>query len=140
LRIASETGVFGMPEVRLGLPSVVEAALLPSLIGWGRTRRLLLTGETIGASLALAWGLVEEVVPAHELGNAVERVLASILASGPQAVRLQKRLIGAWEDLSMREAVRRGIDTFAETWEANDEPRRMIGAFLEALRERKRRE
>lgn len=35
LRIASETAVFGMPEVRLGIPSVVEAALLPTLVGWG---------------------------------------------------------------------------------------------------------
>ena len=41
VRIASETSELGMPEVRLGIPSVVEAALLPTLIGWGRTRRLL---------------------------------------------------------------------------------------------------
>jgi enoyl-CoA hydratase len=41
LRIAAEGGKFGMPEVRIGIPSVIEAALLPQLIGWGRTRRLL---------------------------------------------------------------------------------------------------
>ena len=52
-----------MPEVRLGIPSVVEAALLPLLIGWGRTRQLLLTGDTIDAATALGWGLVEQVVP-----------------------------------------------------------------------------
>ena len=62
LRIAAEHAQFGMPEVRVGIPSVVEAALLPGLIGWGRTRRLLLLGETIGAAEALAWGLVEQVV------------------------------------------------------------------------------
>jgi enoyl-CoA hydratase len=139
LRIASETSMFGMPEVRIGLPSVVEAALLPALIGWGRTRWLLLTGETIDASVALAWGLVEEVAPEAELGHVLERLLTSILASGPQAIRLQKRLIGTWEELPLREAVRRGIDVFAETWQA-DEPRRMIRALLEELRERKKRE
>ncbi len=138
LRIASKTAKFGMPEVRIGLPSVVEAALLPALIGWGRTRRLLLSGDTIDASRALAWGLVEEVAPSGDLDIAVESLLASILASGPRAVRLQKRLIGAWEDLPLREAVQRGIETFAETWQA-DEPRRMLGAFLEERRERKRR-
>ena len=137
LRIASETALFGMPEVRIGLPSVVEAALLPALIGWGRTRRLLLTGETIDASQALAWGLVEEVVPAGELDAGTERLLAAILASGAQAVRLQKMLIGDWEELTPGEAVRRGIGVFAEAWQA-DEPRRMIGASLQALRERKR--
>ena len=50
IRVASTDSRFGMPEVRLGVPSVVEAALLPQLIGWGRTRRLLLTGDTIDAN------------------------------------------------------------------------------------------
>src|SRR6202043_2052901 len=49
LRVASARSQFGMPEVRTGIPSVVEAALLPQLIGHGRARRLLLTGEPIGA-------------------------------------------------------------------------------------------
>ena len=43
LRIATDTAHFGMPEVKVGIPSVVEAALLPRLIGWGRTSWLLLT-------------------------------------------------------------------------------------------------
>ena len=47
LRVASDRSMFGMPEVRIGIPSVVEAALLPQLIGWGRARQLLLTGELI---------------------------------------------------------------------------------------------
>ena len=72
LRIAAGHAQFGMPEVRVGIPSVVEAALLPGLIGWGRTRRLLLLGETIGAAEALAWGLVEQVVPADQLDVGVE--------------------------------------------------------------------
>ena len=62
LRVASSNAVFGMPEVKVGIPSVVEAALLPGLIGWGRTRELLLFGENIDAATALAWGLVEQVV------------------------------------------------------------------------------
>jgi len=86
-RIAAEHARFGMPEVRLGMPSVVEAALLPQLIGWGRTRRLLLTGETIDAAQAERWGLVEEVVPLAELDAATERAVDAILASGSRAVR-----------------------------------------------------
>src|SRR5277367_115885 len=69
-RIASDRSVFGMPEVRIGLPSVVEAALLPPLIGPARARRLLLTGENIGAAEALAWGLVDRVVPPEQLDAA----------------------------------------------------------------------
>src|SRR5213592_3594368 len=61
LRVASDRAQFGMPEVRVGIPSVVEAALLPQLIGYGRARRLLLTGVTIDAEEALAWALVDAV-------------------------------------------------------------------------------
>jgi enoyl-CoA hydratase/carnithine racemase len=131
MRIAATGSQFGMPEVRLGIPSVVEAALLPQQIGWGRTRRLLLTGDTIDAATAIAWGLVEEVIPADQLDQAVERLLGSVLASGPHAVRLQKRLIQDWEELAVSAAVQRGIDCFAEAWDT-DEPHRMIRKFLAA--------
>jgi enoyl-CoA hydratase len=137
MRVASVDSRFGMPEVRLGVPSVVEAALLPQLIGWGRTRQLLLTGDTIDAATAHAWGLIEEMVPPDRLDAAVEQMLASILESGPAAIRLQKRLITAWEDLPLRQAVQRGIDCFAEAW-ATDEPRQMMAAYLERRRKRKR--
>src|SRR5215212_1702586 len=61
LRIAVEGTRFAMPEVRLGIPSVVEAALLPRLMGAGRAAWLVLTGEAIDAERALEWGLVESV-------------------------------------------------------------------------------
>lgn len=137
LRLAAADARFGMPEVRIGIPSVVEAALLPRLIGWGRARRLLLTGETIDAAQALAWGLVEEVVPSDELDATVERVVASILACGPRAVRLQKELIRAWEDCTVAEAIERGIDSFVRAWDT-DEPAQRMAAFLETMRRRKR--
>ena len=53
VRIAVRDAKFGMPEVRVGIPSVVEAALLPSLIGWGRTRRLLLLAETMQTAVCI---------------------------------------------------------------------------------------
>src|SRR5580698_8178028 len=97
LRIAATDARFGMPEVRLGIPSVVEAAILPMLIGWGRTRRLLYTGETIDAHKALAWGLVEEIAAPEELDLAVDACLADIFACGPTAIRQQKALMQVWE-------------------------------------------
>jgi enoyl-CoA hydratase len=136
LRVAAEDAVFGMPEVRIGIPSVVEAALLPHLIGWGRTRQMLLTGETIGAAEALEWGLVEAVAPPEELDAAVERLLAPILEGGPQAIRLQKELIRAWEDLPASEAIRRGISCFTSAWNS-PEPTEMMGAFVAKLRARR---
>ena len=137
LRVASERAVFGMPEVRIGIPSVVEAALLPKLIGQGRARRLLLTGETIGAEEALSWGLVDAVAASGDLDDAVERLVRPILAAGPQAIRLQKSLILEWEELPTAAAVERGIDCFVSAFNT-DEPARMASAMLSALRSRRK--
>ena len=137
LRVASGRALFGMPEVRIGIPSVVEAALLPKLIGHGRARRLLLTGETIGAAEALAWGLVDVVAPPEALDEAVEDLARSILAAGPNAIRLQKSLILDWEELPTAAAVQRGIDCFVSAYDT-DEPACMAGAALAELRARRR--
>ena len=133
LRVAASNAEFGMPEVRVGIPSVIEAALLPGLIGWGRTRELLLLGETIDAGTALRWGLVERVVPADGLDAAVEACLAALLRAGPRAIRLQKKLVRRWEELPVSGAIAAGIDSFADAY-ATDEPSRLMRAFLDRPR------
>jgi len=135
LRVAAANAVFGMPEVRVGIPSVIEAALLPGLIGWGRTRELLLLGESIDAETALRWGLVQRVVPAEGLDAAVEACLDALLKAGPRALRLQKQLIRRWEELPVSGAIAAGIDSFAEAY-ATEEPWRLMRAFLERKRHR----
>jgi enoyl-CoA hydratase len=62
LKIATKASQFGMPEVKIGLPSLVEAALFPGQIGMGRTKRLIYLAENISAEMALDWGLIEELV------------------------------------------------------------------------------
>jgi hypothetical protein len=79
--------------------------------------------------------LVEEIVPAAGLDATVERLVESILASAPRAVRLQKALIAEWEDLPQRQAVQRGIDSFAAAWESA-EPRQLMQAFRMRRRSR----
>jgi len=133
LRIAADGACFGMPEVRVGIPSVVEAALLPALIGWGRARRLLLLGETIGAAEAMEWGLVERVAPASGLDAAVEEWLGHLDAAGPLALRAQKALMREWENLPTDRAVAAGVEAFARSWRG-DEPARMMRGFLERPR------
>ena len=136
LRVASTDSSFGMPEVRIGVPSVVEAALLPHLIGWGRTRLLLLTGDPIDARTAAEWGLIDSLAEPGDLDAAVERLLAPILASGREALRLQKALIRSWEELPTSKAVQAGIGSFRASFET-DEPRRMIGEAVARMRDRR---
>ena len=102
MRAGADHAKFGMPEVRVGLPSGMEAALLPSLVGWGR---------------------------AAELDAAVEKWIASILVSGPRAVRLQKKLLRDWERLPLDEAIQAGIRACVES-RRTDEPKRLMTAFL----------
>ena len=129
LRIATDTAHFGMPEVKVGIPSVVEAALLPRLIGWGRTSWMLLTGENIDARKAEAWGMVEEVVETAKIDAAIERCVHSIVDATPLAVRAQKRLMRRWERLPLDEAVQAGIDSFAQSVAEGEQIERM-GAFV----------
>ena len=129
LRIAASDARFGMPEVRVGIPSVIEAALLPMLIGWGRTRWLLMTGETISAEQAERWGLVERMVAPDQLDGAIDNVIAAIVACGPAALAAQKRLMRQWEDMPLTRAIGAGIDSFADAFRT-DEPRRMMRVFL----------
>jgi len=127
-----------MPEVKLGIPSVAEAALLPMLVGWGRTRQILLLGENFDAKRALEWNFVERVTPRDQLDQAVESWVSQTLASAPAAVRLQKALFRSWEDLPLRAAIAAGIDAFAAAYDT-DEPRSRMRQFLESQSARKAR-
>jgi len=133
VRIAAHDAKFGMPEVRVGIPSVIHAALLPRLIGWGRARWLVMTAETIDAPTALAWGLVDMVAPEGGLDAAVERTVQSLLACGAQALRAQKALLRQWEELPLKESVDLSIGVFGRSF-LTDEPKRLMQAFIERKR------
>ena len=96
----------------------------------------MLWGENIDASTALAWGLVEQVVAPEALNATVESRLDALLTAGPQAVRLQKKLIRDWENMTLDQAVRAGIESFKQAY-ATDEPARMMASFVNRVRQRK---
>lgn len=132
LRIATKASVLGMPEVKVGIPSVVEAALLPGLIGMGRTRRLLYLAETIDAAEAERWGLVEKVVDDKAaLDQAIDEWMTKIATMGPEAIRAQKRLMQRWENCTVDEGIQAGVDAFAEAFaDGGAEPKEYLGHFV----------
>ena len=130
LRIAAASATFGMPEIRVGMPSVIEAAVLVPLIGLGRAAHLVYTGDTIGAVEALQIGLVSRVVPDAELDAEAETLAAQLASYSPTALRLQKSLVRRWYyDEAFDRAVKLGIDHYAHAFEVPD-PREAIDAFL----------
>jgi enoyl-CoA hydratase len=132
-RVAAPDAKFAMPEVRVGIPSVIHAALLPRLIGWGRARWLILTAATIDAPTALVWGLIDAVAGSGRLDEAVEEVVAAILQCGPEAIRSQKMLLRQWEDLPLKESIDVSIGTFGRAY-LTGEPQRMMQDFLQRKR------
>lgn len=130
-RVGDDTAVVGMPEVQVGVPSVVEAVLLPRIIGWGRTRELLLLGHTLEAADAARIGFLERLVPAAALDSEIDRCLALLASAGARAVALQKQLIDRWEDASIATGVAAGVDAFARAFES-DEPAQLTDAFFRA--------
>jgi enoyl-CoA hydratase len=132
-RIAAHDAKFAMPEVRVGIPSVIHAALLPRLIGWGRARWLVMTAATIDAPTALNWGLVDVVAGDGQLNAEVEKVVAMLLECGPEALRSQKALLKQWEELPLTESVNLSIGVFGKSF-LTDEPRRLMQGFIDRKR------
>jgi enoyl-CoA hydratase len=132
-RIAAHDAKFGMPEVKVGIPSVIHAALLPRLIGWGRARWLLMTAENIDAPTALAWGLIDAVAPPDGLDAAVERTILTLLECGPEALRAQKALLRQWEELPLKESIDLSIGVFGQSF-LGGEPQRLMQGFIDRKR------
>ena len=131
LRVAAESAVFGMPEVRVGMPSVIEAALLVPLVGLGRAQHMVYTGDLLDAQEALAAGMVTRVVPDGQLDATAKALAHQIAGYSPTAMRLQKSLVRRWYYTeAMDRSIKLGIDHYADAFEVSD-PRRAIDAFLE---------
>jgi crotonobetainyl-CoA hydratase/dehydration protein DpgD len=113
LIIASDRAVFALPEVRLGLVPGAGGAFrlarqMPVKIAMG----YLLTGRRMQSSVALQWGLVNQVVPAAQLDDCVAEWVDDLLASAPLSVRAVKQAVMRSLDLSLPES----FDTTYE-WE-----------------------
>jgi enoyl-CoA hydratase len=129
LRIAESGATFGMPEVAVGIPSVIHSALMPALIGASHAAWLLLTGETIDAGTAVTWGLVHEVVAADVLDTRIAELTVKLAGFGPHAVRQQKRLLNKWFDMTIHGAIEDSIEQFGLAF-LTGEPQQHMRAFL----------
>jgi len=133
MRVGIDGANFGMPEVKFGIPSGMEACLLPGLIGWGKTRELVFTGEMIDAQEAHRCGFLDRLVAPADIDTAVDKWVSAILAAGPRAIRIQKRLVLDWERMPIADAVRQGIAAVVEA-RKTDEPKRLMEAFVNRKR------
>ncbi len=128
LRLSSLDARYGMPEVHVGIPSVIHAALLPRLIGASRAAWMLMTGDPIDARTALDWGLVHALHDSANLDQAVDALAGKLLRLGPAALRQQKRLMASWQELPLREAIEASVFEFGQAF-LTGEPKHYMDQF-----------
>ncbi|KIV97078.1 hypothetical protein PV10_00873 [Exophiala mesophila] len=135
-RYATRTSTFGMPETKHGIPSVIHARLLANIVGWQRCRELVYLARVYDADTMFSWGLVDVLADdASALQVEISALVRETATLGPQALREQKALVTAWEDLDFRQGIDAGVDAFANMWrDGGSEPK----AFMKHFTERKK--
>jgi enoyl-CoA hydratase/3-hydroxyacyl-CoA dehydrogenase len=131
IRIAAESAMFGQPEINLGIiPGFGGTQRLPRLVGEGRARELILSGDPIGAEEAYAVGLANRVVPDEELFDTALAWARKLADQAPLAVEEIKRVPAGGE-------IETGIESekhaFAHVF-ASEDAREGISAFLQKRR------
>jgi len=102
IRLASEKARFGQPEVNLGLiPGYGGTQRLARLVGRGKAKQLIFTGDIIDANEAHRIGLVDEVYPVEELMNKAMEMARNILSKAPVAVSTAKECINRGLDVNL---------------------------------------
>lgn len=129
MRYASAKSQFTMPEVKIGIPSVIQGALLSRLIGEGRARWLMLSGNALDAQTALAWGLLNGVEESENLPVQVGKFAQELAACGAVGMQMQKQLLIEWEAPYLEAVVRQSIQRFGDAFES-DEPHAYMSEFF----------
>ena len=131
IRIASDAAVFGQPEVKLAvIPGFGGTQRLPRLVGHGKARELILTGELIDAAEAHRLGLVNKVTRAEDLVQEVMRTAERIASRGPVAVQLAKQAVCVAGNVDLRGGCAMEAELLARCFSTEDQKEGMC-AFLE---------
>jgi enoyl-CoA hydratase/3-hydroxyacyl-CoA dehydrogenase len=127
IRIAADSATFGQPEINLGIiPGFGGTQRLPRLVGVNKALEMNLTGEPIGADEAFEFGLVNRVVPDHELLDTALAWARKLAGQAPLAIEQIKTVSGAGDLDAGIEAEK---DAFVKVF-ASEDAREGIGAFL----------
>jgi len=130
LAVASADAWFATPGVKIGLFCSTPMVPLTRVIGRRRALKMLLTGESIDAATALAWGLVNEVVPPEQLDPAVDALVTQILQFSPRVIGLGKHVF--YEQVDVDEGAAYALTRVTMAANAGDgDAQEGIRAFLD---------
>lgn len=130
LIIASDRSEFGLPNINVGIPAIVEAALLPACVGIQGARELCYTGRNWDARKAEQRGLINACVPAGELDATASEWLDLVASKSARALAVQKDIVHKWMTTDVEAAIDFSINSVVLSWMTQDQ-REGMGAFLE---------
>jgi len=120
-RIAADTAQFGQPEIKLGVICGGGGSVrLTRLVGQGKALEMCLIGDPISAEEAYRIGLVNQVVPAAELENAVAAIVKKLMSKGAVALDSTKKSIYATMEMPMEEAIENEAKLFSDIFKTED--------------------
>jgi enoyl-CoA hydratase/carnithine racemase len=131
ITIAADDALFGEPEIRFS--NVGPAMVMPFIIGFKRAREILYMGDPIDAPTALAYGMVNRVVPRAELEQATMKFARRMAMMAPESLQATKLAINRGADAAgFRNAIRAGLDVLAPLYAATTE----VGKKFDEIREK----
>jgi enoyl-CoA hydratase len=104
-RVATAESALGLPEVDVGIPTVLYGALLPLFVGYGDAAELVFLGDPFSGTRAAEAGLVHDAPPERDYAATVERYVDRLAAKSPPVLRYQKRVFRTWRSHGLEAAV-----------------------------------
>lgn len=133
VRVAARHARFGMPEIKLGIPSVLDATLLQQHVGLSKAKEMLLTGDIYGTDELQSCGLLNKVVEADVLEEEVDGLLSRLIPHRSGAIAAQKRLFESWQNTGLEEAIAASVNEFALAF-AEEQTRKTIREYAAGLK------
>lgn len=133
IRIAVPHATFGLPEIKVGVPSVCDIALLQQHIGLAKAKEVILTGDSYPVAELAPYGLLNAIVPPDRLVSETRRMLARVAGHTRAVTAAQKKLFEIWQNHPLTVSIDMSVDVFAgvfaapETYEQIERHRRTIG-------------
>lgn len=128
-RVATAEAVLGLPEVTVGLPTVVQGGLLTRYVGLQTAKELIYLGETVTGDRAADLGLVNESAPAEAYPEAVADLVDRLASKSPMVLAQQKRVFREWRSRGLESGMARSVGPGAACFGTEDQ-REAMGAFL----------
>ena len=120
LRVVAPTASFGLPEIKVGVPSVIDAALLPAFVGLSKAREMVLTGDIYTLDQLPSGTIANVVAEPGELAAAAEGLLDRVAAHPPAVTAAQRRLFDVWLNNPLDASVNASMTEFAEVFASQE--------------------